>query len=296
MHVVSLLEQEFGRTAARDMLPMQPGDVPETFADVDDLARDIGFRPATPIEDGIARFANMVSRLSQALTAGRNEQTNYSTDHVRRRRNAAVAGLARSPSRSSSCHCSDRARPFRIRCCGCRMRRCSSGRSSSPTPPIASWCWSNWPRSGSRPTSCWSRCGGIPGRRSPRARPLRRAATARRSCWRSPPTTWSAIPPAFVAACRQGLAAAEAGRIVTFGVAPERAGHRIRLHQPGRSRLPARSAASPNSSRSRIRRPPPNTSRRAISGTAATSCSAPPCCSTNIATSMPTACRPSPIP
>ena len=35
---------------------MQPGDVPETCADVDDLMRDIGFRPSTPIEDGIARF------------------------------------------------------------------------------------------------------------------------------------------------------------------------------------------------------------------------------------------------
>jgi UDP-glucuronate 4-epimerase len=57
MHVVSLLEKEFGRTAAREMLPMQPGDVPATYADIEDLARDIGFRPATTIEDGVARFA-----------------------------------------------------------------------------------------------------------------------------------------------------------------------------------------------------------------------------------------------
>ena len=57
MHVVSLLEKEFGRTAAKEMLPMQPGDVPATYADIEDLARDIGFRPATTIEDGIARFA-----------------------------------------------------------------------------------------------------------------------------------------------------------------------------------------------------------------------------------------------
>ena len=35
---------------------MQPGDVPETYADVDDLMRDVGFQPATPIEEGIARF------------------------------------------------------------------------------------------------------------------------------------------------------------------------------------------------------------------------------------------------
>ncbi|MGZ6148197.1 MAG: NAD-dependent epimerase [Vulcanimicrobiaceae bacterium] len=57
LHVVSLLEKEFGRTAAKEMLPMQPGDVSATYADVEDLARDIGFRPATRIEDGIGRFA-----------------------------------------------------------------------------------------------------------------------------------------------------------------------------------------------------------------------------------------------
>jgi UDP-glucuronate 4-epimerase len=57
MHVVSLLEKEFGRTATKEMLPMQPGDVPATYADVEDLARDIGFRPSTTIEDGIKRFA-----------------------------------------------------------------------------------------------------------------------------------------------------------------------------------------------------------------------------------------------
>jgi UDP-glucuronate 4-epimerase len=57
MHVVSLLEQEFGRKAAKEMLPMQPGDVPATYADIDDLAREIGFRPTTTIENGIARFA-----------------------------------------------------------------------------------------------------------------------------------------------------------------------------------------------------------------------------------------------
>lgn len=55
--VVALLEKEFGRTAAKEMLPMQPGDVPATYADVDDLMREVGFRPSTSIEDGIARFA-----------------------------------------------------------------------------------------------------------------------------------------------------------------------------------------------------------------------------------------------
>jgi len=57
LHVVSLLEKEFGRTATKEMLPMQPGDVPATYADIDDLARDIGFRPSTTIEVGIKRFA-----------------------------------------------------------------------------------------------------------------------------------------------------------------------------------------------------------------------------------------------
>ena len=55
--VISLLEKEFGKSAVKEMLPMQPGDVEATYADVADLERDIGFRPATPIEDGIARFA-----------------------------------------------------------------------------------------------------------------------------------------------------------------------------------------------------------------------------------------------
>ena len=55
-HVVAVLEKELGRTAIKDMLPMQPGDVTETFADVADLMRDTGFRPQTSIEDGIRDF------------------------------------------------------------------------------------------------------------------------------------------------------------------------------------------------------------------------------------------------
>jgi UDP-glucuronate 4-epimerase len=56
LRVVSLLEQKLGRTAKKELLPMQPGDVPATYADIDDLTRDIGFKPATSIEDGIERF------------------------------------------------------------------------------------------------------------------------------------------------------------------------------------------------------------------------------------------------
>ena len=54
--VVTLLEQEFGRKAKVELVPMQPGDVPETRAEIDDLMRDVGFRPATAIEDGVRKF------------------------------------------------------------------------------------------------------------------------------------------------------------------------------------------------------------------------------------------------
>jgi len=57
LRVVALLEQELGRKAERELLPMQPGDVPMTYADVSDLARDVDFRPATSLEDGIRSFA-----------------------------------------------------------------------------------------------------------------------------------------------------------------------------------------------------------------------------------------------
>jgi UDP-glucuronate 4-epimerase len=56
MRVVALLEQELGREAQKEMLPMQPGDVPATYADVADLMRDVGFRPDTPIANGIRHF------------------------------------------------------------------------------------------------------------------------------------------------------------------------------------------------------------------------------------------------
>ncbi len=56
MYVIELLEKELGRTAEKNLMPMQPGDVPATYADIDDLVADVDFRPATPIETGIARF------------------------------------------------------------------------------------------------------------------------------------------------------------------------------------------------------------------------------------------------
>jgi UDP-glucuronate 4-epimerase len=56
--VVRLIEQALGKTAVRELLPMQPGDVPETCADVEDLRRDVGFAPDTPIADGVQRFVD----------------------------------------------------------------------------------------------------------------------------------------------------------------------------------------------------------------------------------------------
>ena len=54
--VVRLIEEAVGKKAVRELMPMQPGDVPETCADVEDLRRDVGFAPDTPIADGVRRF------------------------------------------------------------------------------------------------------------------------------------------------------------------------------------------------------------------------------------------------
>jgi UDP-glucuronate 4-epimerase len=58
LRFVEVLEQHIGRPAVREYLPMQPGDVLATYADVADLERDTGFSPATPIEDGLGRFVD----------------------------------------------------------------------------------------------------------------------------------------------------------------------------------------------------------------------------------------------
>ena len=56
MDMIGVLEGVLGRTAEKRMLPLQAGDVPATWANVDDLTRDVGFKPATSIEEGIRRF------------------------------------------------------------------------------------------------------------------------------------------------------------------------------------------------------------------------------------------------
>jgi UDP-glucuronate 4-epimerase len=57
-YFIEVLEQALGRRAAIEYLPMQPGDVPSTCAAVSDLIRDIGFRPATSIEEGLNAFVS----------------------------------------------------------------------------------------------------------------------------------------------------------------------------------------------------------------------------------------------
>lgn len=56
MKFIRTLEECLGRKAKMNLLPMQPGDVPATWADVDDLMREVGFKPQTPLSTGIARF------------------------------------------------------------------------------------------------------------------------------------------------------------------------------------------------------------------------------------------------
>jgi UDP-glucuronate 4-epimerase len=56
MELIGALERELGLTTEKIFLPMQPGDVPATHADIDDLARDSGFHPTTTIDTGIARY------------------------------------------------------------------------------------------------------------------------------------------------------------------------------------------------------------------------------------------------
>lgn len=58
MHYIEVLEETLGRKATMNLLPLQPGDVPGTYANVEDLTRDVGYQPATPIEEGIPRFVD----------------------------------------------------------------------------------------------------------------------------------------------------------------------------------------------------------------------------------------------
>ena len=56
MRYIECIEKSLGRQAQKNLLPLQAGDVPDTFADVEDLVQDVGYKPATPVEEGVRRF------------------------------------------------------------------------------------------------------------------------------------------------------------------------------------------------------------------------------------------------
>jgi UDP-glucuronate 4-epimerase len=56
MHFIKVIEDTLGKKAKKNLLPLQPGDVPATYANIDDLVRDTGFKPSTTLEEGIPKF------------------------------------------------------------------------------------------------------------------------------------------------------------------------------------------------------------------------------------------------
>jgi UDP-glucuronate 4-epimerase len=56
LRYIEVLEDCLGKKANKNMLPLQPGDVPDTYADVQDLVRDVGYKPDMPVEKGVANF------------------------------------------------------------------------------------------------------------------------------------------------------------------------------------------------------------------------------------------------
>lgn len=53
---IAAIEDALGKKAIRELLPLQPGDVPDTFADVSELVKQVGYKPATPVKEGVAKF------------------------------------------------------------------------------------------------------------------------------------------------------------------------------------------------------------------------------------------------
>jgi len=58
LRYIEVLEDCLGKKAEKNLLPLQPGDVPDTYADVDALVEDVGYRPSTPVEEGVRRFVD----------------------------------------------------------------------------------------------------------------------------------------------------------------------------------------------------------------------------------------------
>ncbi len=68
LRFIQVIEECLGKKAVLNFLPLQAGDVPETCADVDDLIRDVGFKPNTPIEVGVRRFIDWYRSYYQTTT------------------------------------------------------------------------------------------------------------------------------------------------------------------------------------------------------------------------------------
>jgi len=58
MRYIAAIEEAIGKTAIKELLPLQVGDVPDTYADVEDLVREFDYKPSTPVEEGIKRFVD----------------------------------------------------------------------------------------------------------------------------------------------------------------------------------------------------------------------------------------------
>ena len=71
MHFIEVLEDYLGKKAVKNLLPIQQGDVPSTYADVNDLIKDVGFKPSTPIEEGIKRFIEWYKCYNNIYTINR---------------------------------------------------------------------------------------------------------------------------------------------------------------------------------------------------------------------------------
>jgi UDP-glucuronate 4-epimerase len=58
MEFISVIEKKLGRTAQKQMLPMQPGDVPKTYADTSSFEKDFEFKPSVSVQEGVSRFVD----------------------------------------------------------------------------------------------------------------------------------------------------------------------------------------------------------------------------------------------
>jgi UDP-glucuronate 4-epimerase len=99
LYFIQTIEQAIGKKAVKNLLPMQPGDVRATYADVDDLMHDVGFAPSTPIEVGVARF---VAWFRQYYRARRSRVSEFERTRRGSCRDRAVYGgghRRRTPSR-----------------------------------------------------------------------------------------------------------------------------------------------------------------------------------------------------